>query len=140
MCVAGYLIYTFSDRNEYMAESENGSWRGAVFALSTDEDYKYDSDLVLIYQDNKDGEIGENVNVQWWSDENFKNEKLDIGSDEPYERQYIQYYFWNTINRKFYYGLSEGDIDPEKEKKITIKIEWKEAGVEHKDMIYLNLQ
>ncbi len=140
MCITGYLVYTFSDRNEYMAESENGSWRGAVFALSTDKDYKYDSDLALVYQDSKDGKVGKDVNVRWWCDENAQNEEHDLGSDEPCERQNIQYYFWNTINRKFYYTLSEGGINPDKDKKITIKIEWKENGREQRDIVYLDLQ
>ena len=140
MCITVYLVYTFSDRNEYMAESERGYWRGAVFTLSTDEDYKYGSDLALIYQGSKDGKIGKNVNVRWWSDENAINEEHDIGSDEPGERQNIKYYLWNTINRKFYYTLSEGGIAHDKDKKITIKIEWKENGKKYKDIVYLDLQ
>lgn len=139
VCIAGYLVYTFSDRNEYMAESENGYWRAAVFTLSTDEDYKYGSDLALIYQGSKDGKIGKNVNVKWWSDENAVNEEHDIGSDEPGERQNIKYYLWNTINRKFYYTLSEGGIDPDKDRKITVKIEWTENGEKKQDTVYLEL-
>lgn len=140
ICIAGCLIYTFSDRNEYMAQSEKGFWRGAVFALSADKDYKYSSDLALVYQGNKTGKIGKNVNVRWWPGEKDKNEERDLGSDEPCERQHIRYYLWNTINRKYYYTLSEGGIRPDKEKKITIQIEWNENGEKCQDTIYLYLQ
>ena len=140
--IGGYLVYTFADTNEYMAVSEKGYWRGVVFTLSADEDYKYGSDLAVIYQGNKDGNLGENVDILWYRDENEEKEnrkEATNGCGELYERQNINNYLWNTINKKYFYWESDGEIEPERDKKITIEIEWKENGKTCRDIIYLNM-
>jgi len=138
--VGGYLIYTFADSDEYMAVSENGYWRGVVFTMSTSKDYKYDSDLAVVYQGNEDGNLGENVSVQWYCDENENQEDYGIECEEPYKRQNLKFYLWNTINKKYFYQVAEGEIEPDRDKKIAIEIEWKEKGKTWNDTIYMNIK